>query len=40
MRRKIPSIEALTAFEAAARHQSFTLAAEELIEIIHHYLKR
>ncbi|EEG08723.1 transcriptional regulator GcvA [Pseudogulbenkiania ferrooxidans] len=30
MRRKIPSIEALQAFEAAARHQSFTRAAEEL----------
>lgn len=30
MRRKIPSTAALTAFEAAARHQSFTLAAEEL----------
>jgi len=30
MRRKIPSTAALTAFEAAARHQSFTLAGEEL----------
>lgn len=30
MRRKIPSITALTAFEAAARHQSFTRAATEL----------
>ncbi len=30
MRRKIPSTAALTAFEAAARHQSFTLAADEL----------
>ena len=30
MRRKIPSIEALIAFEAAARHQSFTRSAEEL----------
>ncbi|MBI3900223.1 MAG: LysR family transcriptional regulator [Gammaproteobacteria bacterium] len=30
MRRKIPSIEALVAFEAAARHQSFTRAADEL----------
>ncbi len=30
MRRKIPSTSALTAFEAAARHQSFTLAGEEL----------
>ncbi|WP_018150549.1 transcriptional regulator GcvA [Leeia oryzae] len=30
MRRKIPSIESLTAFEAAAKHQSFTRAAEEL----------
>jgi LysR family glycine cleavage system transcriptional activator len=30
MRRKIPSTTALVAFEAAARHQSFTLAGEEL----------
>lgn len=30
MRRKIPSTTALAAFEAAARHQSFTRAAEEL----------
>lgn len=30
MRRKIPSTLALAAFEAAARHQSFTKAAEEL----------
>ncbi|NUZ04777.1 LysR family transcriptional regulator [Piscinibacter koreensis] len=30
MRRKIPSTHALTAFEAAARHQSFTRAADEL----------
>ena len=30
MRRKIPSIEALIAFEAAARYQSFTRAADEL----------
>lgn len=30
MRRKIPSTAALTAFEAAARHQSFTKAADEL----------
>lgn len=30
MRRKIPSIEALIAFEAAARHQSFTRSADEL----------
>lgn len=30
MRRKIPSTAALAAFEAAARHQSFTKAAEEL----------
>jgi LysR family glycine cleavage system transcriptional activator len=30
MRRKIPSTAALAAFEAAARHQSFTLAASEL----------
>lgn len=30
MRRKIPSTSALSAFEAAARHQSFTKAAEEL----------
>jgi DNA-binding transcriptional LysR family regulator len=30
MRRKIPSTTALTAFEAAARHQSFTLAGDEL----------
>lgn len=31
MRRKIPSIEALIAFEAAARHLSFTRAADELV---------
>jgi len=30
MRRKIPSTIALSAFEAAARHQSFTKAADEL----------
>jgi len=30
MRRKIPSTGALAAFEAAARHRSFTLAADEL----------
>ena len=30
MRRKIPSTAALIAFESAARHQSFTRAAEEL----------
>lgn len=30
MRRKIPSTAALVAFEASARHQSFTRAAEEL----------
>lgn len=30
MRRKIPSTVALSAFESAARHQSFTKAAEEL----------
>ncbi|MES2206701.1 MAG: transcriptional regulator GcvA [Pseudomonadota bacterium] len=30
MRRKIPSIEALIAFEAASRHLSFTRAADEL----------
>ncbi len=30
MRRKIPGTAALVAFEAAARHQSFTRAAEEL----------
>jgi len=30
MRRRLPSTTALVAFEAAARHQSFTLAAEEL----------
>ena len=30
MRRKIPSTAALSAFESAARHQSFTLAANEL----------
>ena len=30
MRRKIPGIELLIAFETAARHQSFTRAAEEL----------
>ncbi len=31
MRRRLPSTTALVAFEAAARHQSFTLAAEELV---------
>lgn len=31
MRRKIPSTAALVAFESAARHQSFTRAAEELV---------
>ena len=30
MRRKIPSTAALIAFESAARHQSFTRAADEL----------
>ncbi|MEF7614437.1 LysR substrate-binding domain-containing protein [Aquincola sp. MAHUQ-54] len=30
MRRKIPSLGALAAFESAARHQSFTAAADEL----------
>ena len=30
MRRKIPSTAALSAFESAARHQSFTKAADEL----------
>ncbi|MBP7641262.1 MAG: LysR family transcriptional regulator, partial [Thauera sp.] len=30
MRKKIPSTAALLAFEAAARHESFTRAAEEL----------
>jgi len=30
MRRKIPSTASLTAFETAARHQSFTKAADEL----------
>lgn len=30
MRRRLPSISALTCFEAASRHESFTLAAEEL----------
>ncbi len=30
MRRKIPSTASLSAFESAARHQSFTLAANEL----------
>lgn len=30
MRRKLPSMEALIAFESAARHQSFTRSADEL----------
>ncbi|MEW6693482.1 Glycine cleavage system transcriptional activator [Tepidimonas thermarum] len=30
MRRKLPSLQALNCFEAAARHQSFTRAAQEL----------
>ena len=30
MRRKIPSTAALVSFEAAARHESFTKAADEL----------
>ena len=31
MRRRIPSTAALVAFESAARHQSFTKAADELV---------
>jgi DNA-binding transcriptional LysR family regulator len=31
MRRKLPSTQALMCFEAAARHQSFTRAAQELV---------
>lgn len=30
MRRMLPSTQALACFEAAARHQSYTLAAQEL----------
>ena len=30
MARRLPSLTALKAFEAAARHQSFTRAADEL----------
>ena len=30
MRKKIPSLQALASFDAAARHQSFTLAGQEL----------
>jgi DNA-binding transcriptional LysR family regulator len=30
MRRKIPSLQALACFDAAARHESFTRAAQEL----------
>uniref|UniRef100_UPI0005B87D4F LysR family transcriptional regulator n=1 Tax=Pseudacidovorax intermedius TaxID=433924 RepID=UPI0005B87D4F len=30
MRRKIPSTQTLACFEAAARHESYTRAAEEL----------
>ena len=30
MRRKIPSTQALACFEAAARHESYTRAAQEL----------
>jgi len=30
MRRKIPSTQALQCFEAAARHESYTRAAQEL----------
>ncbi|RME96146.1 MAG: LysR family transcriptional regulator, partial [Alphaproteobacteria bacterium] len=30
MRRTLPPLEPLVAFEAAARHESFTRAAEEL----------
>src|SRR5574343_667449 len=30
MRRKIPSLQALAGFEAAARHESYTRAAQEL----------
>jgi LysR family glycine cleavage system transcriptional activator len=30
MRRRLPPLNALVAFEAAARHLSFTAAAEEL----------
>ena len=35
MRRKIPSTSALIAFESAARHQSFTKAADELALTTH-----
>ncbi|MFN3957829.1 MAG: LysR family transcriptional regulator, partial [Tepidimonas ignava] len=30
MRRRLPTLQALQCFEAAARHQSFTRAAQEL----------
>ena len=30
MRRKIPSLQALACFDAAARHESYTRAAQEL----------
>lgn len=30
MRRMLPSTQALACFEAAARHQSYTLATQEL----------
>ncbi|MFX5710051.1 LysR family transcriptional regulator, partial [Acinetobacter baumannii] len=30
MRRKIPSTQAMAVFESAARHQSFTKAAQEM----------
>ena len=31
MRRKIPSLQALLCFDAAARHESYTRAAQELV---------
>jgi len=31
MRRKIPSLQALLCFDAAARHESYTRAADELV---------
>lgn len=34
MRRRLPSTQALLCFEAAARHQSFTRVAEELVLIL------
>lgn len=40
MRRKIPSTTALISFEAAARHESFTKAAQELSSLRERFADR